>query len=100
MPKNVVIGVTGGIAAYKTVMLVSKLKKLGVNVDVIMTKNAQEFVAPLSFETISQNPVTTDTFNRERSWEIEHIALARKANLFVVCSGNGQLYRQDCTWYR
>ena len=84
MPKNVVIGVTGGIAAYKTVMLVSKLKKLGVNVDVIMTKNAQEFVAPLSFETISQNPVTTDTFNRERSWEIEHIALARKANLFVV----------------
>ena len=84
MPKNVVVGVTGGIAAYKAVMLVSKLKKLGVNVDVIMTKNAQEFVAPLSFETISQNPVTTDTFQRERSWEIEHIALARKADLFVV----------------
>ncbi len=84
MPKNVVVGVTGGIAAYKAVMLVSKLKKLGVNVDVIMTKNAQEFVTPLSFENISQNPVTTDTFKRERSWEIEHIALARKADLFVV----------------
>ncbi len=84
MPKNVVVGVTGGIAAYKAVMLVSKLKKLGLNVDVIMTKNAQEFVTPLSFENISQNPVTTDTFKRERSWEIEHIALARKADLFVV----------------
>jgi phosphopantothenoylcysteine decarboxylase / phosphopantothenate---cysteine ligase len=91
MPKNVVVGVTGGIAAYKAVMLVSKLKKLGVNVDVIMTKNAQEFVAPLSFETISQNPVTTDTFQRERSWEIEHIALARKADLFVVAPATANI---------
>ncbi|HPF87458.1 MAG TPA: bifunctional phosphopantothenoylcysteine decarboxylase/phosphopantothenate--cysteine ligase CoaBC [Candidatus Limiplasma sp.] len=84
MSANVVIGVTGGIAAYKAVMLVSQLKKLGINVDVIMTKNAQEFVTPLTFETISQNPVTTDTFKRERTWEVEHIALARKADLFVV----------------
>lgn len=84
MSANVVLGVTGGIAAYKTVTLVSELKKLGVNVDVIMTKNAQEFVTPLTFETISQNPVTCDTFRRERTWEVEHIALARKADLFVV----------------
>ncbi len=84
MKKNVVIGVTGGIAAYKTVHLVSMLKKRGVNVDVIMTANAREFVTPLTFETISQNPVTTDTFQRERTWEVEHIALARKADLFVV----------------
>jgi len=84
MSANVVIGVTGGIAAYKAVMLVSQLKKLGINVDVIMTKNAQEFVTPLTFETISQNPVTTDTFKRERTWEVEHTALARKADLFVV----------------
>ncbi|MBE0601140.1 MAG: bifunctional phosphopantothenoylcysteine decarboxylase/phosphopantothenate--cysteine ligase CoaBC, partial [Firmicutes bacterium] len=91
MPKNVVVGVTGGIAAYKAVMLVSKLKKLGLNVDVIMTKNAQEFVAPLSFETISQNPVTTDTFQRERSWEIEHISLARKADLFVVAPATANI---------
>ncbi len=91
MPKNVVVGVTGGIAAYKAVMLVSRLKKLGVNVDVIMTKNAREFVAPLSFETISQNPVTTDTFKREQSWEIEHIALARKADLFVIAPATANI---------
>ncbi len=84
MKRNVVIGVTGGIAAYKTVHLVSMLKKRGVNVDVIMTANAREFVTPLTFETISQNPVTTDTFQRERTWEVEHIALARKADLFIV----------------
>ena len=88
---NVVVGVTGGIAAYKTVTLVSMLKKLGVNVDVIMTKNAREFVAPLTFETISQNPVTTDTFRRERSWEVEHIALARKADLFVIAPATANL---------
>ena len=91
MNANVVVGVTGGIAAYKTVMLVSGLAKLGVNVDVIMTKNAQEFVAPLTFETISKNPVTTDTFRRERSWEVEHIALARKADLFVVAPATANI---------
>ena len=88
---NVVVGVTGGIAAYKTVYLVSMLKKLGVNVDVIVTKNAREFVAPLTFETISQNPVTTDTFRRERTWEVEHIALARKADLFVIAPATANI---------
>ncbi|HPJ01860.1 MAG TPA: bifunctional phosphopantothenoylcysteine decarboxylase/phosphopantothenate--cysteine ligase CoaBC [Candidatus Limiplasma sp.] len=91
MAKNVVVGVTGGIAAYKAVILVSKLKKLGLHVDVIMTKNAMEFVTPLSFETISQNPVTTDTFARERSWEVEHISLARKADLFVVAPATANI---------
>jgi len=84
MSTNIVVGVTGGIAAYKTVMMVSKLKKLGINVDVIMTKNARKFVTPLTFETISSNPVTVDTFKRERTWEVEHISLARKADLFLV----------------
>ena len=88
---NIVVGVTGGIAAYKTVYLVSMLKKLGMNVDVIMTKNAREFVAPLTFETISQNPVTTDTFKRERSWEIGHISLARKADLIVVAPATANI---------
>ncbi len=91
MRANVVVGVTGGIAAYKTVSLVSMLKKLGVNVDVIMTKNAREFITPLTFETISQNPVTTDTFRRERSWEIGHIALARKADLIVVAPATANI---------
>jgi phosphopantothenoylcysteine decarboxylase/phosphopantothenate--cysteine ligase len=91
MRANIVVGVTGGIAAYKAVSLVSLLKKLGVNVDVIMTKNAREFVAPLTFETISQNPVTTDTFRRERSWEIEHISLARRADLVVVAPATANI---------
>jgi phosphopantothenoylcysteine decarboxylase / phosphopantothenate---cysteine ligase len=67
------------------------LKKLGVNVDVIMTKNAQEFVMPLTFETISRNPVTIDTFRRERSWEIGHISLARKGDLFVVAPATANI---------
>ncbi|MFH1513237.1 MAG: bifunctional phosphopantothenoylcysteine decarboxylase/phosphopantothenate--cysteine ligase CoaBC [Bacillota bacterium] len=94
MSRNIVVGVTGGIAAYKAVTVVSQLKKLGVNVDVIMTKNAQEFVTPLTFETISQNPVTTDTFERERSWEVEHISLARKADLFVVAPATANIIAQ------
>jgi len=65
MGKNVVLGVCGGIACYKACDIVSGLKKLGINVDVIMTKNATEFVSPLTFETLSGNPVTKDTFDRE-----------------------------------
>lgn len=81
--KNVVLGVTGGIAAYKACEIVSRLKKLNCNVDVIMTKNATNFVAPLTFESLSQRPVTTDMFMRGE-WEIEHIALAKKADVFLV----------------
>lgn len=84
MNKNVVIGVCGGIACYKVCDIVSGLKKLGVNVDVIMTKNATEFVSPLTFETLSGSPVTRDTFDRERPWEVEHISLAKKADVFVI----------------
>ena len=57
--KTVVVGVSGGIAAYKAVDVVSRLKKLGANVRVVMTKNAAEFVTPLTFQSISQNPVAT-----------------------------------------
>lgn len=82
--KNVVFGVTGGIAAYKAVEVVSRLKKLGANVDVVMTKNATEFVTPLTFETLSSRPVIVDTFARPESWEVEHVALAKKADLMLV----------------
>ena len=91
MKANVVVGVTGGIAAYKAVELVSRLHKLGANVDVVMTKSAMEFVTPLTFETVSHNPVTTDTFVRERSWEVGHVALAHKADLFVVAPATANL---------
>lgn len=82
--KNIVLGVTGGIAAYKAVELVSSLKKQGANIFVIMTKNACNFVAPLTFETLSGNRVICDMFDRSFSWEVEHISLAKKADVFVV----------------
>ena len=82
--KNVVIGVTGGIAVYKTCEVVSSLRKRGADVFVVMTKNATEFVSPLTFETLSNNRVVTDMFDRDREWEVEHISLAKKADIFVV----------------
>lgn len=80
----IVVGVTGGIAAFKAASLVSMLKKLGADVHVVMTKNAMEFITPLTLETLSANPVVTDTFKRETPWEVEHIALAQKADLFII----------------
>ena len=91
MKANIVVGVTGGIAAYKAVDVVSRLTKLGCNVDVIMTHNAMQFVTPLTFETISHNPVTKDTFVRERSWEVGHVALAQKADLVLVAPATANL---------
>lgn len=82
--REVVLGVTGGIAAYKSVEIVSRLAKLGASVHVIMTKNATEFVTPLTFETMSHHPVVTDTFARPETWEVEHIALAQRAEVFAI----------------
>ncbi len=82
--KNVVLGVTGGVAAYKALELVSRLKKHNINVDVAMTKSAQEFVTPLSFQSLSQNPVITDMFDEPKAFEIAHISLAKKADVFAV----------------
>jgi len=82
--KNVVLCVTGGIAVYKAVDVVSKLKKLGANVDVLMTKNATEFVSPLTFQSLSHNKVIDDMFSEIKYWDIEHISLAQKADIFVV----------------
>lgn len=81
---NVVIGITGGIAAYKACGIVSYLKKEGANVDVIMTKNACEFITPLTLETLSGNKVVTDMFDRPDYMEVKHISLARKADLFII----------------
>lgn len=82
--KNIVLGVTGCIAAYKACDIVSRLKKLGANVDVIMTNNACQFVTPLSFETMSGNAVVTDTFKRVDEFDVKHVSLAKKADLFLV----------------
>jgi phosphopantothenoylcysteine decarboxylase/phosphopantothenate--cysteine ligase len=82
--KNVVLGVSGGIAAYKACELVGLLKKSGCNVDVILTENAERFVSRLTFETLSGNNAVVDTFERPAVREVEHIALAKKADVFVV----------------
>ena len=84
MKPCVVVGVTGGIAAYKALQLVSNLNKKGYEVHVIMTKNATEFVTPLSFETISHQRVSVDTFDRNFEYDVQHIALSQKADCFVV----------------
>jgi len=82
--KTVVIGVTGSIAAYKICELTSLLKKAGADVHIAMTKNATRFVAPLTFETLSNNAVTVDEFKEKVAYDVEHISLAKKADLFVV----------------
>ncbi len=82
--KNAVVCVTGGIAAYKTCHVVSSLRKAGARVFVVMTKNATEFVTPLTFETLSGNRVVVDTFDRDFEWEVEHVSLAKKADIFIV----------------
>ncbi|MGH4122297.1 MAG: bifunctional phosphopantothenoylcysteine decarboxylase/phosphopantothenate--cysteine ligase CoaBC [Clostridium sp.] len=82
--KTVVIGVTGGIAVYKALDVISRLRKENVCVHVIMTKAALEFVNPISFQTLSQNMVIHDMFEEPKAWEIQHISLAKKADLLVV----------------
>jgi phosphopantothenoylcysteine decarboxylase / phosphopantothenate---cysteine ligase len=82
--KNIVIGVTGGIAAYKAAEVINRLQKEKANTYVIMTKNACEFITPLTLQTLSKNMVVTDMFEKVINWEVEHIALATKADLFLV----------------
>lgn len=82
--KTILVGVCGGIAAYKTCTLVSKLIQNGATVHVMMTENATKFVAPLTFETLSHNRVVVDTFGRNFTFEVEHVSLAKKADAVVI----------------
>ncbi|WP_455104735.1 bifunctional phosphopantothenoylcysteine decarboxylase/phosphopantothenate--cysteine ligase CoaBC [Peptostreptococcus sp.] len=82
--KTIIVGVTGGIAAYKACDVVSKLKKLNANIHVIMTKSACEFVQPMTFQTLSNNFVINDMFKEPKTWEVEHIELAKKADAFLI----------------
>lgn len=82
--KTVVLGVTGGIAVYKAAEITSRLVKLGADVKVIMTEHAQKFVGPVTFQGISNNPVITDMFAPPSRWDVEHIALAKAADLFII----------------
>lgn len=89
--KTVVLGVCGGIAAYKVVDVASRLKKLGVEVDVIMTSNAVKFVTPLTFRSITHRPVITDMFGEPGEWDIKHISLASKADFVVIAPATANI---------
>ncbi len=89
--KTVVIGITGGIAAYKVVYVVSALKKLGVTVRVVMTRAATEFVQPMTFRILSNNPVFVEQFAEPKVWNVEHISLADSADLFVIAPATANI---------
>jgi phosphopantothenoylcysteine decarboxylase len=82
--KCVVLGVTGSIAAYKSAELASLLVKQGHDVFVVMTRDAVEFITPLTLQTLSKNPVTTSFFDEKESWRPGHIDLADRANLLLI----------------
>lgn len=89
--KNVVIGVTGSIAAYKIASLCSMLKKRSANVTVIMTKNATNFINPITFETLTGNKCLTDTFDRNFQFNVEHVELAKAADVFLVAPASANI---------
>ena len=82
--KTVILGITGGIAAYKMANVASGLKKAGADVHVIMTKHAAEFITPLTFETLTKNRCITDMFDRHFEYDVKHISLAKAADLILV----------------
>ncbi len=82
--KCVLLGISGGIAAYKMASVASTLKKAGATVHVIMTENATKFIAPLTFETLTGNKCHTDTFDRDFEFNVEHISLAKAADVILI----------------
>ena len=82
--KNILLGVTGGIAAYKIANLASMLKKQSANVKVIMTENACQFITPMTFETLTAQKVYTDTFDRNFEFKVDHIELGKWADVFLI----------------
>ena len=82
--KTVILGVTGGIAAYKSAWLTSLLVKAGADVQVIMTEHAREFIAPLTFEALTNQRCHTDTFDRNHEYSTEHVSLASRADAVII----------------
>ena len=89
--KTVILGITGSIAAYKMANVASMLKKLHCNVEVIMTKNAVNFINPITFETLTGNKCLIDTFDRNFQFQVEHISLAKRADLFMVAPASANI---------
>src|SRR5678815_1273448 len=82
--KNIVLGVTGSIAAHRAIDIASLLTKDGWSVNVVMTADALRFITPLPFKTMSRHPVITDLYDEEEGWKPAHIEIADAANLFLV----------------
>lgn len=89
--KTVVLGITGSIAAYKMAGVAHQLKKLGADVHVIMTKNALNIINPITFETLTGNKCLVDTFDRNFEFKVEHVSLAKKADIFMVAPATANI---------
>ncbi|MBR4027036.1 MAG: phosphopantothenoylcysteine decarboxylase, partial [Lachnospiraceae bacterium] len=89
--KTVVLGVTGSIAAYKIANLASALVKLHADVHVIMTQNATNFINPITFETLTSNKCLVDTFDRNFQFNVEHVSLAKRADIFMVAPASANV---------
>jgi phosphopantothenoylcysteine decarboxylase len=89
--RNIVLGVTGSIAAYKAAEITSRLTKQGADVHVVMTSDAQKFITPLAFKTLSRNPVVTDLYDEEEGWKPTHIKLADEADLLLIAPATANL---------
>ena len=91
MPKTLLLGVSGGIAAYKAAYLTSLLKKSGYEVHVILTENALKFISALTFETLSGNAVITDTFEKTDAFDVTHVSLAKSADMFIIAPATADI---------
>lgn len=89
--KKIVLGVTGSIAAYKIATLASMLKKKGADITVIMTENATNFINPITFETLTGNKCLIDTFDRNFQYNVEHVALAKQADVFLIAPASANV---------
>lgn len=89
--KKIVLGVTGSIAAYKIAALASMLKKQGADITVIMTRNATNFINPITFETLTGNKCLIDTFDRNFEYSVEHVALAKQAQVFLIAPASANV---------
>ena len=95
--KVIILGITGGIAVYKSAQLASNLLKRGYEIHVVMTKNATEFVAPLTFEVLTNNKVALDTFDRDFEYNVNHVSLAKLADIFVVAPATANVIAKFAT---
>ena len=97
--KTVIVGITGSIAAYKSAYLVRILKKQSADVHVIMTENGAKFIAPMTFETLTDNKCHVDTFDRNFKFDVEHISLAKAADLIIVAPASADFIAKAANGY-